>query len=272
MRVRHLTAALAVAGLLAFAGPAMAEDTIKLKLPPRPSGDLFDLKASEADLLTETIDTRRYYGGFGRGFYGGGFYGGYGRGFYGGYGRGFYGGGFYGRGFYGRGFYGGYRGFYGGYRAFYPRFGYSYFPSYYAYSGFSPGYYSYAYTYPCSVVTAAPAVTVRVGPAYSLRPALPGGVNPTLPPPREDTTPPGTFPYDGGPKQGVPMPPPGEKGDGAASQPGKPGIVEDILVSAAPMEVSGKGKWAYPAYGEAPRRASKGSTGFQLMVYGRKAD
>lgn len=273
MHVKHLAAGLLAAAALAFASPARAEDTIKLRLPTTPTTDLRDLKATEADLSLDLQDVRRYYGGGG---YRGGFYGGARGGFYGGARGGFYGGrvGYWGG--YRGGYWGGYRGgYWGGYRGGYwggrvgiwPRYyggywGGGYWP---AYSGFAYSYpiYDYpTYIYPCAIdpVITSPSLTVRVGPSYSLRPATP-----VLPLPREDK---GTYPYDGGPAAPVPMPR-GE--EGKLSQPGKPAIVDEVLVSTAPEEV-GSGKWSYPAYGEAPRRAKpKASNGFELLVYGRPA-
>jgi hypothetical protein len=136
------------------------------------------------------------YGGYGRGGYG---YGGYGRGYgWGGYGRGYgYG---YGRGWggYGWGGYGwggyGWGGGYGGY--YYP---YSY-PVYYPYY-YTP-YYSDYYYYPI-VGQSAPTVNLQAS-YYSEPPAYNQPFQGTLPLPGGN----GTYPYNGGPSQPIPMPAP----------------------------------------------------------------
>lgn len=311
MHAKHLAAgALALAAALSLTGTTRAgDDDLKLRLPGGQadtrsalSADTLNLKATSADLDAEVQDARY-------------------RGFYGGYRGGFYGyrGGLYFGGY--RGFYGGYRGgFYGGYRGFYPRFhvgfrrpvfygGYAAYPSFYSY-GYStyyyPNYTAYAYAYPCSMPTVDTTTivvtpsTVRVGPpSYSLTTPPPGttvapglpGTN-TLPAPREErgapmppaTTPGTTFPYDGGPKAPVPMPPADPAEEGKVRLPRRPAVVEDMVVSLK-LDPSGEfsatggtGKWSYPAYGEAPRRAngsdskkpsSSSSSGFSVVPSGR---
>jgi len=72
----------------------------------------------------------------------------------------------------------------------------------------------------------------------------------------------GTFPYDGGPKQAVPMP-----GDGSSAPmttPRGPAVAYDLLVQyTAPAKTTTtaptKGKWTYPAYGETARRTGGSS-------------
>jgi hypothetical protein len=277
MLAKQWAIGLAAVAFLALASPAQASDTIKLKLPGQPSSDTLDLKATDDDLSDEFLDARYYRGGGFRGGYGGGFY----RGGYGGYRGGIsygYRGGYYG----GIGYRGGYSG--GGYYGGYARFGYGgcgyygySYPSYYSgYSCYSPGCYTYDYISPCSSVTVLPPVTVRVGPSYSLRPApstvLPGtpGPAPVLPLPKEDSTAPGTFNYDGGPKELVPMP----KGeDGAMTLPRKPAVAVERVVSLTQSNAKSSNKWSYPAYGESATRntAKKADPKFQLIVYGRPA-
>jgi len=226
---------------------------------------------------------RGYYGGH-RGYYAGyrGFYGGY-RGFYGGY-RGYY------RPFYGyRAFYrpyfwgslyGGYAGYPGygvygyGYPSFYGNGGYGY-PSYgYDNSyGYSPGYYG---GYPCPIATTVittPAVGVPYSGAYGIpnMPA-PGAALP-------DGSGDGTYPYDGGPSDPLPMPkadtgvppPPAPVKDRRPVVPAKGSLLVSYPPSppaAAPARQPVTGGFAYPAYGEDTRansfatdRTRKTSTG-----------
>jgi hypothetical protein len=295
MLLKHLMTALAAVAVLALANPGQAGDTIKLKLPDKKT-DTRTLKATEADLDTEIIDARHYGGGFRGGSrggfsgYRGGFYGGH-RGGYGGYRGGYYGG--YRGGYYGGyrgGYYGGYRGGYyggygyGGYSPYYA--GYSYYPSY-NYGYYAPGAYSYNYGYgsvyvsPCSSVASATRPPYSPSPSYSLRPnpsVNPGPTvtPPTLPPPTENKGNPGSYQYNGGPKDPVPMP---RADENPMSLPRKPRITEDIPVSTAVKDAK-TGKWVYPAYGETAARKTTGKTvgttkksdkGFQLIVYGRPA-
>jgi len=171
---------------------------------------------------TMTPTTRCLVRGGGGGHGGGGYHGGgaYHGGGYGGY-RGGYGYGGYGRGYggygYGRGYgYGGYWGGYGGYWAGYGLglglgYGYSY-PYYYG--GYSSPYYyapTYYYTAPAyyygmSATSATPVVTLATTP-YSQRimPRIDDGTGNALPSPRL-LNPDGTYKYDGGPTEPVPMP------------------------------------------------------------------
>jgi hypothetical protein len=210
------------------------------------------------DGLSDTMLTRGargfvgYRGGH-HGFYGGhrGFYGGH-RGFYGGY-RGFYGG--Y------RGFYGGYRGFYGGYR------GYGYGPYYAGYYG--PGYYSsYGYGGPAYYPNCAPgvyytpgysyypiSVDVEVGQAPTYRPGL--YVQGQQQQPFERLKVPvqpaegGTFPYDGGPANPIPLP---KDGQAPIYQPLPKTLPADgrlvSLPAAQQKTLQERTGFAYPAYGD----------------------
>jgi len=250
------------AGLMTLAGSGSARANDTVRLLDNTDRD----RAADVDGDTDThLVYRRggfgYGGGYGRGFG----YGGYGRGFgYGGYGRGFYGG--YGRGYgygYGRGFYGsyyrpfisigiggyGYGGYgYGGY--YQPYYGVSSYSSYYYpsyYSSYYPGYYSYpSYSYapiyaPCSttvteVTTAPQVVTVTPStPSYSVAPStsysqIPA---PRVLAPAGD----GTFPYDGGPRNPLPMP--GPDGDAnPMSAPRKTVPLDGRLVS-LPKQTTG---------------------------------
>ncbi len=230
MRVQVLTAALVVAILFAVVGPAQAGDTLRLRLPGDTEAATLDLKARPGDL---DLDPEAAHWGWGwRRPWG---WGGWGWGWGGGWGwRGYYG-----------GYWGGYRGFYGG--AFVsPGF------YYYSYPVYSYGFSFYA---PCSMDGA---VTIQ-RPSIPTMPRIIDGPAPVPAPSNNQPRPaPGTFEYDGGPKTPVPMPPlqPQEK---SARYPTKPSIVTELPVSYRPAQATSadapKGKWIYPAYGEAPRRA-----------------
>jgi len=310
MSVKHLAIAGFAIAALALAGSADAGEVIRLSLPgDQAKADTLNLKASNLDLALESEDARYYRGGgFGYGGgYRGGFVGGY-RGGYGGFGYGGYRGGYYGgyRGGYYGGYYGGYRGFAGGYYgyrsyAYYPQYYSSYYiaPQYYGYyNGYNGygggyggyggyGYGGYAYAYPCTetVLSTPPPVSYRIvtNPTIT-NPQIvtPGPTNPgpttsgpTLPPPTLDDGKgtPGTFPYDGGPKDPVPLPK--EVPSMGVQQRPAPRVVEDMVVRldvSATTKTGGSGAWQYPAYGEAPRRKSNGTTHntkFELIPYGR---
>jgi len=266
---------LALAVLVFVAGSASAGDTVRLSLPGDASAPTLNLKATAEDLAADTLEAA-YRGGY-HGGYHGGYRGGYvahrGYGFRGGY----YGGyrahasqlpyyrGY--RGYYGgyRGYYGGYRGYYGGgfryYGGYWPRYGAAYYgsysPSYYYYN---PGYSGYSYSSGgyCSPIVESSTVVVQPRTTV-LRPAAPSYdlPAPTLMPqadelPRIVPSQPGTFPYDGGPNNQIPMPPADES---STSYPrlSKPALVEDLVVK-LPGKSSSSGKWTYPAYGETPSR------------------
>jgi hypothetical protein len=119
---------------------------------------------------TELVRGRGGYGhGYGRGYaYGRGYYGGYGRGYYAGYGRGYY--------------------------------GYGYYPYYY------PPYYVYRpyYYYPIAG-DGAPVLTLQGQSNY--QPAPSPSPQPLMPPAYNyNNNGDGTFPYDGGPRNPIPVP------------------------------------------------------------------
>jgi hypothetical protein len=286
MLSKRLAFGLALGVGLALAGTASAaDDVIRLALPNK-SADVLTLGATASDLDADVLNVARGYGGY-RGGYGGyrGGYGGY-RGGYAGYRGGYagYRGGYYGgyRGGY-RGGYGGYRygGYYGyggyryrgyGYGGYYPYYGYAYYPSYSyyypSYSYYSPGYSYDPYSYGDYQGIADNGVVVRPSASvpyysqsrtYNSQPRLETLPNPYPSPapqqmPRADE---GTFPYDGGPKDPVPMP--------QSSEEVKPTVIpygklypNETLVSLKPKaEEKTSGKWNYPAYGEKPTRGSK---------------
>jgi len=254
---------LALTAIAFLASSASAADTIRLGQPGAATAPTVNLKATPDDLAADTIEAGYRYGrgfvGYGRGF------GGYGRG-YGGYGRGYattlpayrYG---YGYRNYGYGGWYGYRNGYG-YRPYYWGAGYYrpyfwprayYAPSYYYYYPSYSGYYYYpsTYYYPIARVVTAPSVGLDYqssSPGYALPSPVPEGTNPTpVPPPGGN----GTYPYDGGPRAPVPMPP----ADDTSVQSlrlTKPALVEDLVVT---MPGKATGKWNYPAYGETPTRS-----------------
>lgn len=212
--------------------------------------------ATEDNELTHGYRYRGYYGwggGYGyRGYYGGwGGYGGWNRG-WGGYGwnRGGYYGGYYprsyvsvnvGRPYWGGGWGGGYYGSY--YR---PAFSYSSFSSYQSYPIYS-SYYDCAPGFYLGIGggtgTAAPTVTLG-GSNF----APPVGQQPELSQPMaQPAAPEGTFPYDGGPSNPVPLP----QGD---VQPIPPAIPDatDLPISgkAKPGLTPAKTPYKYKAYGE----------------------
>ena len=222
------------------------------------------------------------YGGWGRGWGYGGFYRPYYAGF-GGWGRGL--GGFglglglgyglgslrYGLGYGGYGWgglYGGYSGYpgYGVYGYGYPIYsygGYGYpistYGSYYAPYGYaSPGYYGIStYNYVCppgtSVTVANPSPSVVV-------PDLPPAGSSTYPP---ATQPGGTYPYDGGPANPVPLPkvqqtvPLDPAQPAPAVNPRRPAPAQGLFVSYPPRRPTTG--FAYPAYGEDTRATSFGT-------------
>ncbi len=290
MRGKWFTAGfVAVLGVLAWAVPSRAGDTIRLnRVDDTPTQTLQD-DGSGAD----TIKTwHRGFGGFGgyRGFGFGGYrgfgYGGLGyRGFgFGGLGyRGFgYGGlGYRGLGFYRPFYYGGfYRPYYGlglglglgyglgyglgfgglgyglgygglgygiGYGGYYPGFGYGMYGM--GYGGYYPGIGYGGFYGPCAGVS---------GGVYTLAMPASGGITPattavqprytdyaTQQAPAGD----GTYRYDGGPSSPVPNP---KAAPVPQIAPERSVPLEGRAVS-LPKPAT---KWAYPAYGEAPRRTT----------------
>ncbi len=195
--------------VLAMAGNAKADD---------------DLVRLDGKGGAEVQETRYYYGGGYRGGYGG-YRGGYG------YGRGYYGGG-YGRGYYGGGWGGGYYG--GGWgRGYGLGIGLGY-GSYYG-GGYNGGYYSspsYYYSQPSYYYAPSPC-TCAAPDLGSTTLTLARPVTPQMP---GD----GTFPYDGGPRDGFLAPAPA----GMQYRPNVPR--QGVLVS---VPTSG---YQFLAFGEQP--------------------
>ncbi len=265
MRVQHLAAGLVACAALALAGDARAGgDDIPLSMPGGADAATLDRDAPDADSDAD-IHFVQYRGGRGYGGYRGG-YGGY-RGGYGGY-RGGYGG--Y-RGYYGgyRGYYGGYRGYYrpyyyGGYRGYYRPYYYGgyYRPYYYPryYGGYGYGYYPSSYYYPGYYISSYPAYYPAVsyyGSSFyfpcdgveGVARTLPGA--PAMPGADEKLAPvPGTFDYDGGPKNPVPLPKTDE-GPVKGTSPDRAKAGTELLVS---QTTAPAGRWVYPGYGEKARR------------------
>jgi hypothetical protein len=187
---------------------------------------------------------RGYYGGY-RGGYGGygGYYGGYrgGYGSYGGYYPRYYGGSYGGYGGYSSRSYGGYRGGYGGYGGYYPR-------SYGGYYGGSRSYYGISYVSPLGCPPRGqdiPGIVLSPGGSGAGDTDTPPGsqpLNPMKPVPQD-----GTFPYDGGPADPVPMP----KVEPAPAGKVRPHTMplEGRPVSVPPPTTK---KYEYLAYGETP--------------------
>jgi len=255
-------AALAVLALGVGTRTARASDIIKLGLNQSAPTVTLDLKPGQDADVEEANWRRGYYGGY-RGYYGG--YGGY----YGGY-RGYYGGGYYsgygggyGGGYYRPSYYYGYRpSYYYGYSSYYPSY-YSY-PSYYYQPYYYPSYSYYSpYYYPISLkVTTSPSVCVPGG-SYQPYPQMDPLPNQTIQPNQQSQPLPsgpsakpnlpndGTYPYDGGPSNPVPMPKVEPTPNNPQSAPMKgfaPG--EGRLIS-LPMAASAPTpKYTYPAYGD----------------------
>jgi hypothetical protein len=260
--------ALALGAVLATSGAVSAADRDTIPLFGGSSSTTMTLggqgtaaqAATEDNELTHGYKYRYggYRGGYGFGYYGGyrGYYGGYGG--YRGYGRHYAGyGGYYGG--YRGGYYGGYRGYgyagyYGGYRPYYG--GYSSF-SYYQpayYSSYYASYPVYSAYYDCgpsiylgvggATGIGAPVVTLGTDfarPAEVAQPA-PEAAQPMVPPSAPGN---GTFPYDGGPANPVPLP----KADPNAMPPVNPALIAtDLPISLKPK--SAVSPYRYKAYGE----------------------
>jgi hypothetical protein len=218
------TPAFALGAVLALSGAAGAEDR---PVPPA-SGTTMTLggKGTAAQAAAEDTELAR---GYHRGYYGWG--GGYGyRGYYGGF-NSFY-----------RPYYGG---FYSSYSFYRPAFYYSSFYRPYYYSSFYyPTFPVYSSFYGTSfylgigggVTSGAP--TVTLGGGFAQPAAQPG--RPMAPPVAPD----GTFPYDGGPANPVPLP----KADPNAIPPANPSNATDLPISGKPKPPATPYK--YKAYGE----------------------
>jgi len=293
MTMRYFMGTLLAAGLvLAGDGVSRATDVVRLGGPA----------AQQAiNGGTNTELARGFHGG---GFHGGGFrggyYGGYRGGYYGGY-RGYGGyGGYYNRGYY-RPYYAGYYRpyYYGNYGSYYSPYYSGYYSPYYYSSYYTPYYYptysySVPYYYPCAT-TVSPIVSVQPSTVYSQGPTYatpnapaPRPAAPVMPSAPQDN---GTFPYDGGPKNPLPMPMP-QPGD--APNPMKAGprptvpldgklvslpkeaiggsspLAHDVQrlhfvsvtnTSSSPAARPTPARVAYPAYGEQPIPSALRKTG-----------
>jgi len=180
-----------------------------------------------------------------------------------------------------------YGSYYGGYSSSYYAPSYSYSP-YYSYyrpywnygtygSYYYPSYYGLRYwrlglncggTTTTTVLVPMMPRAADPSPSSTTKP-LPSGPRIYTPDPvrsspsRPEVADPGTFPYDGGPKDPVPMPRMDEDATLRSALPvrlPRPMIVEDLQVK-QPAAAEKTGKWTYPAYGEAPRRSGSTSSG-----------
>ncbi len=247
--MRYVLGTALAAGLWLVAGGASwGQDTVRLG-GPSAQNDIFG--GTDTELVH-----RRY------GYYGGGYYRGY-------YGGGYFGGGYYGRSYYGSGYYGGgyYRPYYASY--YQPYYYGSYFQPYYFGNGnyYQPYYRSYYY-YPCAGdVASTPMLTAQASyqvpaPRPTYQPPVPQQQYQTPTPPANPGD--GTFPYDGGPRDTVPMPSSNRAPNSIPN-----GIVPlDGRLVSMPTGISGgvsrvgtatqrptsvtPSRVAYPAYGETP--------------------
>ncbi|MFO0878684.1 MAG: hypothetical protein U0840_15190 [Gemmataceae bacterium] len=259
MRVQLLIAGATFALALGLVSAAQAGDTYRMNLPTDVAAPTIDLKFRPSEGDAETTAAwwgARRWGGYGWGgprFVGGGFWGGprfVGGGFWGG--PRFIGGPVWG----GPRFIGG--PVWGGPRFIGPSFSYYSPPVFYYY----PSYTYYGGFFPCSLGS-----VVGDQPVQPSRPRLieiPDVQQPvpTQPPPQRNPeplrkpAPGGTFEYDGGPKNPVPMPgnvePTPAPAPSTTITPRKPRIVNELLVS-MPVETK-PSRWVYPAYGETSRR------------------
>jgi hypothetical protein len=235
MRRNTWKPALALGAVLATCGATSADDRDTRPLFGGPSATTMTLGGTGTAARAATEDTEltggRRYGGYYGGYYGyRGGYGGYRGGYYGGYGyRGYY--------------YGGYRPYYGGYSSFsYYRPAYYYAPRVYY-----PSYY-YA-TYPVYPTYGGVGIYLGIGGgAGTGAPAVQLGTSFAQPAASQPMAPPvapgdGTFPYDGGPANPVPLP----KADPQAIPPANP-TATDLPISLKPKTATTPYK--YKAYGE----------------------
>jgi hypothetical protein len=234
--------------MLALATGARAGDVQTLKLTDKtPTLSLVGDKSDPAD----TVDVAGHGGFHGGGFHGGGFHS-----FHGGF-HSFHGGfhNFHG-GFHSfhsfHSFHHGFHGFYGGFGYYRPYYYSSYYyaspyyygsPYYYSSPYYAPSYYSDpCYSYYGVAGDYAPTVGLTIDQAPAERTIIgsdPAGTPAPPPLPRADDT----YPYDGGPRQPVPMP----KADPAPiATPPATAPLEGRAVSLPPKAP----KLTYPAYGE----------------------
>ena len=261
-----LACALPAIGLLAWTAPAHADDAFRLNMSGTTAAPTLSLKGDDTDAKTLAVHGWGGYRGYGWGGYRGygwggyrgsgwGGYRGYGWGGYGGYGWGGY------RGYGWGGFYRPYYGYGGFYRPYYAGLGLGYgYPYSYGYSYYSaplvysyPSYSFYSAPYYCpigSTLSTLPAVTL------SIRPSRPA---PEMVGPSGGSAPEGgeTFPYDGGPRGPVPMPKAEDNPTGVPAIRPIPAARGNARVVSLPGPEPTTGKWAYPAYGEVPRRTGR---------------
>jgi hypothetical protein len=237
--IRHIwKPVFALGAVLAVSGAASAGDRDTQQLAGGAGiGTTMTLggKGTAAQAATEDNELThgRRYGGY----YGwGGGYGGY-RGYYGGY-----------RGSYYGGYRGGYYGGYGGYRSYYSNYySFGYRPSYY----YAPRVYYPTYYYqPFPVYTTysyGSGIYLGIGGgAGSGAPTVPLGESFARPPAMAQPVAPGdgTFPYDGGPANPVPVP----KADAQPIPPANPSSATDLPISLKPK--TAPTPYKYKAYGE----------------------
>jgi hypothetical protein len=237
-RTAWVAGLLAVAALLVAAAQAPAGETLRLALDRDDAPQLHGVAGG--------VDTLLVHGW--RGY------------------RGYYG---Y-RGYHGYPRYYGYRG-YSPYRSFGFSFGFSYYrPRYYGYYYAPRAYY---YSYPSYSYYYSPPVYYYSTPYYYCpiamdveTDALSGGRTPyseTQPPPEIEVPPPrqgnGSYRYDGGPDNPVPMP----KADPEPMRVPQPHASPAERAVSVPAKPS---KFAYPAYGEEPGRVSSFAQDRTLLV------
>jgi hypothetical protein len=245
---RVAIASLAVLTLIVGTSAVRAGDLFKLTGNDSAPTLTLELKpGQDGDVQETTFWNRGYYGGYGS-FYRPSFYGGG----WGGY-NSYYGGGW-----------GGYNSFYNrpnvnwGYNSYYVRPSYyspSYYPSYY----YRPSYYYSPYYCPISLrITTGASLYSPATPADSVLPTFPPLPKVMEPLPGQGSLPPlgpvlpnqpsvdGTYPYDGGPSNPVPLP----KGDpnppavpNKSFAPGEGRLVSLPILKPTP-------KYTYPAYGD----------------------
>jgi hypothetical protein len=253
MRGRILAAgALAALALLVGSSSARAENALKLVLSSAPAvptsgitggGDVMTLQLDRDADTVPVWGHRGYWGGGYRGYWGGGY-----RGYWGGGYRGYWG---------GYGGWGGYYPRYNSYGGYYPRY-YGYYPSYsYYYPSYSYSYYPGFYwgcSLDCNPNSAAVTTVLNDTPnanppAYS-QPYQQPYNQPSVPQQSQQN---GTYQYDGGPSNPVPMP----KTEPRPTTPTQPSVPLEGRVVSLPSK---PGKYVYPAYGEQATRTSGNGT------------
>jgi hypothetical protein len=235
---------LALGALFALGGAATAadRDTMLLSGGTKYSAATMTLGGQGTAAQAATEDTELTHGYKYRGYYGWG--GGYGyRGYYGGH-RGYYGGHYGGFRNYGYGgYYGGYRPYYGGWGGYRPYYG-----NYFSFNYYRPYYPAYYYPRPYygsgfgfyigisgDAGTNAPTVYLGNSGSQPLGQAV-----------EQPVAPEGTFPYDGGPANPVPLP----KADVPPIPPAAPSTDLPVSGKAKPGLAPATSPYKYKAYGE----------------------